>query len=72
MVIFQRYGGFILVISSSLPKIKYVSFGVMEKGFIVFDAGAVINSGHLNFRWQRNLNGTPCNKVKSTVRVLCN
>lgn len=43
---FSAYVGFILVISPPLPKIKYTSF-VLEKGFIIFDAVAVINSGHL-------------------------
>lgn len=49
---------------------KHASF-VLEKGFIIF-AVAVISSGHLNSRRQKNLKWTPCNRVKLTVRVLCN
>lgn len=54
-LIFQLHGGFILVISSSLSKRKYILF-VLGKGFTVFSAVAVINRSHLNSRWQKNLN----------------
>lgn len=70
LVIFQLHGGFISVISSSLPKKKYISV-VLGRGFAIFNAVTVISKSYLNSRWQKNLNWTPCGKVKLTVTVNC-
>lgn len=70
-VIFQLHGGFISVSSSSFPKRKNILF-VLGRAFTIFDGVTVINRSHLNSRWQKNLNWTPCGKVKLPGRVLCN